>query len=88
MDRQTDRQTITVKLIYSLFVFPQLSKLSQYTTQQVNKYEIVRKLNKDDILAGLVNKVIHFALLLSLPVQSLVMSGWWEEPVTVTVDWR
>ena len=36
---------------------------------------------------SLVNKVIHFHLL-SLPVQSLVMSGWWEEPVTVLVYWR
>ena len=45
------------------------------------------KLNKDDILPGLVNRVTH-SHLLTLPVQGLVMSGWWEEPLTVMVDWR
>ena len=64
---------------FSYYFSPQLSKLNQLTTQQVNKIETYYLYC---IIQVIVMNVIHFNCLL-LSVQSPKMSGWWAEPVTV-----
>ena len=81
--RQTDAQPDTFTYIY--YFSPQPSKLNQLTTQQVNKLKLILYC----ILEGIVLNMIHVDMnIIHVSAQSLEISGWWEEPVSVLVHWR